>query len=98
MIRQFVDAEVLVTWEERGKKWGFFVGNEKPGRLPHKSHINRYKNLPPNYPGLVKEDAGNMPRGIGLDWIGKDRIGEEQESKSELSFDQSEKEQKMKLK
>jgi len=112
MIRQFVEAEVLVTWEENGKTWGFFVGNEKPGRLPAKSQLNRFKNLPPVYPKLSKRNLSEckdnlsehndspsecLPR-IGLDWIGKDRIGEEQESKSELSCGQSEKEQKMKLK
>jgi hypothetical protein len=40
-------ARLLFRWSTPdGKVWGFWIGIEKPGRLPKKSHRNRYTNGP----------------------------------------------------
>jgi len=74
MFEQFKAAGVLDTWEERGKVWGFFIGSDKAGRLPSRVHLSRYKDLPPFYPGLVREQTGNTPEGFG---VGVERNGVE---------------------
>ena len=49
--------DLLRTWEEAGKTWGWWVGIDKPGRLPSKEHLKRYKNLPPYPPLRIREDS-----------------------------------------
>jgi hypothetical protein len=49
-------VDLLRTWEEVGKTWGYWTGIDRPGRLPPKAHLNRYKNLPPNPPLRIKSD------------------------------------------
>jgi hypothetical protein len=68
----FVDAGLIYKWKEQGKTWGYFRGMEKPGRLPAKTHQDRYKNLPPSVPersGIVPDnpgEVGNSPEGFGI--------------------------------
>jgi hypothetical protein len=71
-IKAFISAKLLDTWRAEGKTWGFFIGMEKKGRLVSSEHLKRYKNLPPTYPGLIRDGSGSMPRGFG---IGLDRNG-----------------------
>lgn len=75
MFEQFVRAGVLDTWQTgegtAKKSWGFFPGSEKPGRLVSKEHLKRYKNLPPDYPGSIREASGIAPEGFGVDLEGK---------------------------
>ena len=47
-------VDLLRTWNEIGKTWGYWVGIDKPGRLPGKEHLKRYKGLPPNPPNRIK--------------------------------------------
>lgn len=49
-------VDLLRTWEELGKTWGYWVGIDKPGRLPSKEHMKRYKNLPPPAPLRIRSD------------------------------------------
>lgn len=49
----FVDAKLLFTWEENGKRWGWWTGSDKPGRMPRPSWQKRYQQrgtLPPTPP------------------------------------------------
>lgn len=44
MLDQFEKAKVLFRWEdEQEKSWGYWVGIDKPGRLPPKSAMNKEK-------------------------------------------------------
>jgi hypothetical protein len=36
-LQEFLDAGLLLRWEQDGKTWGYFTGSEKPGRLPRES-------------------------------------------------------------
>jgi hypothetical protein len=49
-------VDLLRTWAESGKTWGYWVGIDKSGRLPGKAHLSRYKNLPPNAPLRIRSD------------------------------------------
>jgi hypothetical protein len=98
MLEQFKRAGALATWEDEqypGKTFGYFIGNDKPGRLPPKAHLNRYKNLPPMYPGLVPDESAKNPEGFGvgleLDRKGKERKGAQAQPPS-LPFVSSEEE------
>lgn len=68
VLDNFVRVGLVNLWEEDGKKWGYFNGIEKSGRLPELRHLSRYKNLPPAPPvqdnigteaGEEREDSGN---------------------------------------
>jgi hypothetical protein len=48
ILRAFTEAGLVKIWQEDNKNWGYFVGIEKPGRLPALGHLSRYKNLPPS--------------------------------------------------
>lgn len=61
-------VDLLRTWEEKGKVWGFWTGIDKAGRLPSKKHLERYKNLPPGPPAQVLSDDDEV-----------DESGEEQD-------------------
>jgi hypothetical protein len=67
IISAFHDAGLLILWRANEKTWGFFIGSEKPGRLPSSKHLNRYKNLPPAYPGLIPDQSGTDPGPVPLD-------------------------------
>jgi hypothetical protein len=41
-LQAFRDAGLLLKWEQDGKTWGYFVGSEKPGRLPRESWRQRF--------------------------------------------------------
>ena len=41
-LQAFLDAGLLVKWEQDGKTWGYFTGSEKPGRLPRDSWKKRF--------------------------------------------------------
>jgi len=61
ILQEFVRVGLVVTWEERGKTWGFFVGMDKRGRLPGPAHIKRFSFGIPSYPGAVIESSGEVP-------------------------------------
>ena len=47
-LQAFLDAGLLLKWVQDGKMWGYFVGSEKPGRLPRESWKKRFaKNRKP---------------------------------------------------
>lgn len=56
-VQRVLDALVKVglvrLYDADGKTWGYFVGMNKPGRLPEMRYLERYKNLPPNPPQWV---------------------------------------------
>lgn len=56
LLADFERVDLLRTWNENGKKWGFWTGIDKAGRLPSKKHLDRYKNLPPSPPLSVISD------------------------------------------
>jgi hypothetical protein len=56
LLEDFKRVDLLRTWTENGKVWGFWTGIDKAGRLPSKKHWNRYKNLPPKAPLSVTSD------------------------------------------
>ncbi len=64
ILSAFSEAGLIHLWQEDGKQWGFFSGSEKPGRLPSSKHLNRYKNLPPSYPGLVQDKSRTGPENV----------------------------------
>ena len=65
LLSDFVRVDLLRTWNENGKTWGFWTGIDKAGRLPSKKHWDRYKSLPPNPPLSVTcdnpEESGISP-------------------------------------
>lgn len=56
LLEDFKRVGLLRTWVELGKTWGYWVGIDKPGRLPSKEHLKRYKNLPPPAPLRIRSD------------------------------------------
>lgn len=56
LISDLKRVDLLRTWEEKGKTWGWWVGIDKTGRLPSKEHLKRYKNLPPFPPLRIRSD------------------------------------------
>lgn len=50
IIREFISAQMIRVWEDRGKIWGYFVGIEKGGRLPGDSILKKYNPAPPEPP------------------------------------------------
>jgi hypothetical protein len=74
---EFTRVGLLQSWVEGGKKWAYFVGIEKSGRLPVEAHLKRYKNLPPSPPISVPDNpglSGNSPEGFGSGLV-LDRVG-----------------------
>jgi len=53
VLNALVRAGLVRLYDADGKTWGYFVGMDKPGRLPELRYIERYKNLPPNPPQWV---------------------------------------------
>lgn len=53
LLNALVRAGLIRLYDAEGKTWGYFVGIDKPGRLPEMRYIDRYKNLPPNPPQWV---------------------------------------------
>ena len=97
-------VDLLRTWTEGGKRWGYWTGIGKSGRLPSKEHLTRYKNLPPNAPPeicseeSVPDNPGLSRPGIG---IGLDRIGiglEPAAQENEDTFNNDGQGEEMKLK
>ena len=41
-LKAYLDAGLLLKWEQDGKTWGYFVGSEKPSRLPRDSWKKRF--------------------------------------------------------
>lgn len=52
ILREFISADLVRTWQARGSRWGIFVGQGKPGRLVSVSEMARYRadRLPPAPP------------------------------------------------
>ena len=53
LLNALIRVGLVRVWDADGKTWGYFVGIDKPGRLPEMRYIERYKNLPPNPPQWV---------------------------------------------
>ena len=54
ILAAFERAKLLFTWEQNGKRWGYWTGSEKPGRRPRPSWIERDRDkgkLGPDPPG-----------------------------------------------
>ena len=39
ILAEFERVKLIFTWTDGGKSWGYFVGIEKPGRLPAQSRL-----------------------------------------------------------
>jgi hypothetical protein len=50
LLEDLVASGLLLAWEEDGKVYGFWDGQDKVGRLPGPSEQKKYKNLPPDPP------------------------------------------------
>lgn len=62
ILDEFKRVDLIRTWKAVGKNWGYFVGMEKPGRLPFKSQLDRgdykLKSGIPNPPiSLMEQDT-----------------------------------------
>ena len=82
MLECFEHAKMLFRWKtEAGAEWGFWVGIDKPGRLPAKTHRNRYasgEHVPQQQlaaflaqenhlpPDKVRTDSGLSPTMLGF--------------------------------
>jgi len=81
VFNEFVRVGLLTWFVDNGKDYAYFVGIDKPGRLPSDKHLKRYKNLPPlpDESGMNPANSRIVPEGFGfgLDWSGMDRIGKE---------------------
>ena len=87
LLARLEEVDLLRTWTAKGKRWGYWTGIHKSGRLPTDKHLVRYKNLPPNPPPEVLSDAdrseqtsGSIPDNPGPipespAWFGMDWIG-----------------------
>jgi len=62
LLNELVEVGLLLIWEDNGKVWGFWDGNEKAGRLPKESEQKKYKNLPPNPPKNLSEVSAETQR------------------------------------
>jgi hypothetical protein len=69
LLTDFERVDLLRTWKESGKVWGYWTGIDKFGRLPGKEHRKRYKNLPPNPSPRFLEDEfiRDNPGDSGID-------------------------------
>jgi hypothetical protein len=47
ILEAYIAAGMLEVYEQNGKQYGFWVGIDKPGRLPSPAHQARYATLPP---------------------------------------------------
>lgn len=66
ILNAFVKAGLVKTFYCDEKTWGYFVGINKSGRLPSTTHLNRYKNLPPNPPcEFIRDNSGTSPADVG---------------------------------
>ncbi len=63
----FLEAGLLLRWEQDGKTWGYFVGSDKPGRLPRDSWKKRFakaRQLEPEPPAeLLHGNCTSASRG-----------------------------------
>ena len=79
LLEDLVRVGLLLLWENKGKVWGFWEGNQKAGRLPSPSEQEKYKNLPDRPPRSLLSDSPEnsislLPR-LGLVGSVKNRIG-----------------------
>lgn len=81
ILASFIDSGLVRVWKTDNKMLGYFIGIEKPGRLPSEEHKRRYKDRSPiasdKADNLVSGkdlapcreipgNSGNMPEGFGL--------------------------------
>jgi hypothetical protein len=75
LLSRLEQAGLLTVYHANGKRWAYFNGMEKPGRLPSEAHQARYSELPPlpeglgTSPGLSGTAPGqvrNNPQGFGF--------------------------------
>lgn len=88
----FIEHKLVIIWKENGKTWGFFSGMEKKGRLPSKSQLVKYKELPPSIPEELLDQSKT-----GLAWIGLDRNGKEGIGAASSLTDESISEEEMRI-
>jgi hypothetical protein len=50
LLEDLASVGLLLAWEEDGKIYGFWDGQDKVGRLPGPSEQKKYKSLPPDPP------------------------------------------------
>lgn len=50
ILEEFARAGLLFRWSSGGKLWGYWVGIDKPGRLPGKSRHGKYEKAGPDPP------------------------------------------------
>ena len=66
----YVKGGLLLVFESNSKKWGYWVGMEKSGRLPGAEHSKRYKKTEYDLSDMSRTTAGYVPdisaRGIGI--------------------------------
>jgi hypothetical protein len=65
LIEEFHRNGLLYIWEENGKKYGHWIGSEKPGRLPALKHRDRYPCLKVHV--LTQDEQRVYLETIGLD-------------------------------
>jgi hypothetical protein len=93
---------MLLLWEDKGKIWGYWEGNQKAGRLPSPSEQLKYKNLPLKPPtSLLSESSETsislLPR-LGMVGSEKERIGQELAALENFENPLNGQEEEMKLK
>ena len=66
-LQAFLDAGLLLKWEQDGKTWGYFTGSEKPGRLPRPSWRKRFAqsgSMAPSPPASLLSACNNLDTSI----------------------------------
>lgn len=67
IISSFEHAKLLFRWEQDGKRWGYWVGSDKPGRLPRVSWQERYGRIGPQPPAdLLARFLGTEVKSLAL--------------------------------
>ena len=101
LLQDLVRVGMLFLWEDKGKVWGFWEGNQKAGRLPSPSEQIKYKNLPLRPPthllsGSSETSMNLLPR-LGMVGIVKDgSVLEPAAQENKESFENEESDMKLK--
>jgi hypothetical protein len=93
MLEAFIDADMLEVYEQDGKNYGFWVGIDKPGRLPSAAHQARYATLPPapaRKAALAELSEYDQEIGIATPSTGNRSIESEIESRCRAALNQCE--------
>jgi hypothetical protein len=80
---EFQDKGLLFTWEQDGKRYGYWTGSDVPGRLPPPSWRMRLERLAPAVPKQqLAEYMSRFARGRAASPGGKFRIAARKEDES----------------